>query len=237
MINKLFISAILFLLAQNGFAAGLKLIKSQNDELCNHIQSIFQNDSGEGWYDHVPSHKEYNWVVWEAGEYLLVGGLHPRITKYKSTEIDINNDGNLETIWIKNVTMFNREGDELLVVSDSMNKQDHNNEYIIEEIIKMPGIKVSGKWPYRLDIESLDLDPEFYKRNTILGFIDIYPFRFKGKIYLSLVEKYQVEDQPKWHVIVKYLDEQFPIGRGDRRATSKLEHICYFDHISSDRER
>ena len=236
MMNRFLLTLMLILLTQNGFAAGLKLIKSQNDELCNHIQSIFQKDFDNHGSEQFLLHKEYNWVAWVPGEYLLTGGLHQKVKKFMSTKIDINNDGKIETILLETRMIFAKEISELLVVGDDSYNVNTELEFTIEEMIKIPGIKASEKWPYRLDIESLNIDEEFYKGNSRLTLVDIHPFKFDGVIYLSMVRKYEVDAQPKWHVIVKYSDEQFPIGRGDRRSTSKLEHICYFDSISSERE-
>ncbi len=233
----MFFFCILLVSAQSGFSAGLKLIKSRDDELCEYMQTIFQKDFDQYGSEQFSLHEEYNWIKWTASKYLLKGGLHPQIKKVLLSKFDINNDGRRETVSLETVMIFARETDELHVLGDDTFNINKELEFTINELIKMPGIIASAEWPYRLDIKSLDVDYEFYKRNSILSLIDIYPFKINGALYLSLVEKYQVKNQPKWHVIVKYTDEQFPIGRGDRRSTSKLEHICYFDSISSKRER
>lgn len=239
--NKAFsIIIIIFLLIlfeSNGFAAGLKLIKSNNDGLCNHIKTIFQGDFDKFGSERFYLHNEYNWVKWVSGEYLLKGEDRPKLKKVKLSIFDINNDGALEVVMLETIMMFAREISELYVIGNSKFNLDKSIEFTVDDLIKLPGIKASSSWPYRLDIESLELNEEFYKRKNDLGFIDIYPFRYQGILYLSLVEKYQFYNQPKWHIVVKYTDKQFPIGKGERGETNVLEHICYFDSIASGRGR
>ena len=210
------------------------LIMSENDQVCRHMGKIFNDDVTR--YGHVKydSHPKFNAIKWSMGSYYYFQPSNG-IKKNKGvifSKFDINNDGSYETILKEEKYLFGDSGDQIIVIDNDNYNFLEKPELPVEVHAKLPGIKLSAKWPYKLNMErafeGFRAD-EKYSENNILKLMVIHPFIFNDTVYLSMKEILRIENRPLWHVIAKYTDDTFSIPR-TIMLTNKIEPICYFDH-------
>lgn len=222
---SLFVSSFIFV--NQAHAEKYELLMSKDDGLCQHVQMAFREDIKKNVFPKPNRYKVYDWAKWEVGYYYL-NTPTDRIVILQSS-FDIDNDGKLETV-VNYLNRIDWERSEELLVFDNP-APDFNSGLIFtdEEYNQLSGVKSSKEWPYKIQTNLFDADPEYHEKNNILGSITIHPLFYKDKYYLSLIGKSKADDRPNWHIIALYSNEHFMIGGDDPRKTSKLEHLCYFD--------
>lgn len=230
--NKMFLTSLSLMIASITFvdeshAEKYELLMSKNNDVCKHVQMLFQEDIKKHGFPKPNHHKEYNVDKWGVG-YYYIDTPTDRIVNLIAS-FDIDNDGKVETV-VNNLNKIGWERSEELFVFDGP-PPDFGSGLIFtrEKYNQINGVKFSKEWPYKIHTNLFDADKEYHETNNILKAINIYPFLYKGKYYLSLIEKEKTDERPSWHMVALYSNEQFVIGGSDPRKTSKLKHVCYFD--------
>lgn len=208
------------------------LVMSKDDAVCRHVLHSL-NESVDKYGDiKREAMKEYNWVIWETGSYTLENiDLNEQQNKVEFTNIDINNDGVVETVVRETKQVHGMEGEQLLVFEENAPNFKEGASLTVEQYNGFSGVLVSPSWPYKLDVDNLlpGYETDKYVRNAVLGLTRINPMKIAGHVYLDIEETIQVKNQPHWLVIAKLKHEKFVISKRDSRKSLKLDYVCYFD--------
>jgi uncharacterized protein len=192
------------------------LVMSKDDELCNHMLQLFNEDLKKyGWNGdaHHEEHEEFKRVPWKTAQFSSVIDGRVEYTDIEGALFDFNNDGVQDFVvrwksWLSNaradlVFMLGSETEERLADLDSMELGAAKNR-----------IYLAGWW--------YDLSPQF---GSIAGVQVLEPFIYHGTSYLVMRPLFE-ERRTKfgYSAITKYGGGKFI----NRELTGKMEDICYF---------
>lgn len=194
------------------------LVMSKDDELCNHMLQLFNQDLKKyGWRgdEHQEEHEEFKRVPWEPARFSFV--IDGR-TEYRDVEgalFDFNNDGVKDFVVRWKASLSNARADSLFMLDREIAK--HANDLVSSEF-----------WNAR---NQIDLAGGFYDVSlpvkTIGGLRVLQPFIYHETAYLfmrNLFETTLIIPRPGYAVITKYGGGKFV----NRDVSGKMEDICYY---------
>lgn len=194
------------------------LVMSKDDELCNHMLQLFNQDLKKyGWRgdEHQEEHEEFKRIPWQPARFSSV--IDGR-TEYRDVEgalFDFNNDGVQDFIVRWKASLSNARADSLFMLD--------------REIAKRANDLVSSEfWNAR---NQIDLAGGFYDVSlpvkVMVGLRVLQPFIYHETSYLFMRELFETTlhiPRPGYAVIVKYGGGKFI----NREMTGKMEDICYY---------
>lgn len=192
------------------------LVMSKDDELCNHMMELFNQDLKQyGWRgdEHQEEHEEFKRIPWQPARFSSVIDGRTEYTNVEGALFDLNNDGVQDFVVRWQASLSGHRADTLDV-------------FDVEEAKRANDLKAmdigGGKG-------SIFLAGGFYDVSlpikTIAGLRVLQPFIYHGVSYLFMRELFEVQPiTPGYAAIAKYGGGKFQL----REMTGKMEDICYY---------
>ena len=194
------------------------LLMSKDDELCNHMMKLFNQDLKRyGWRgdEHQEEHEEFKHVPWQPARFSSVINGRTEYTDVEGALFDFNNDGVQDFVVRWQASLSNARADLLLMQDREMAKRVND-------------LDSSELWNTN---NQIDLAGWFYDVSlpvkAMAGLQVLQPFIYHGTSYLvmrPLFETTLIIPRPGYAVIVKYGGGKFI----NREMTGKMEDICYY---------
>lgn len=194
------------------------LVMSKDDELCNHMMELFNQDLKKyGWRgdEHQEEHEEFKRIPWQPARFSSV--IDGRV-EYRDVEgalFDFNNDGVQDFVVRWKSSLSNARADSLFMLDREVAKRA--NDLISSEFWN------AGN--------QIDLAGGFYDVSlpvkVMVGLRVLQPFIYHETSYLFMRELFETPlhiPRPGYAVIVKYGGGKFII----RDVSGKMEDICYY---------
>jgi len=229
--KKILFFLVLFFLSSISFADEYVLVMSKDDNVCQHMLKLYNEDLrkyGEIKYD---QHEEFNAIKWEEKKYYMMReGKKEYPPSYASnmpalmSRFDINNDGKEEVV-IKTEGMLHGIVTEQLFYFRGKDSAYFNNEEGFDTKILYDkatgrvgggvGFEANGYGLKELPKISIGVvgDKEAYAHYVVGGHFYIDPFIFNGTYYIDMKDK-QLGIR-KWLVILKYTKD------------NQIKDVCY----------
>jgi hypothetical protein len=233
---KILAIIILVFLSSIVWADEYVLVMNKDDNVCQHMIKLYNDDLkkyGEIKYD---QHKEFNAIEWENRNYLFS---FDGKTKFKRpvliSKFDINNDGLIEIIILdKKQTLRGIDSDALYIFKDKAIDYNKNNIMINENFSN----KAIGEWgkasnrkPFHFGKYFLQEIPPQHKLPrlgnkrkepisiTLNGFFYFNPFIYDKVFYVAMTEwdRHQRETE-KLLVVIKL------------NSDNQIKDVCYFQN-------
>lgn len=192
------------------------LVMSKDDELCNHMLKLFNQDLKQhGWQgdEYQEEHEEFKRVPWQSARFSSV--IDGR-TEYRDVEgalFDFNNDGVQDFVVRWQSSLSNARADSLFMLDREIAKRAND-------------LDSSEFWNAR---NQIDLAGWFYDVSlpvkVMAGLRVLQPFIYHETSYLFMRELFETPPiTPGYAVIVKYGGGKFI----NRDVSGKMEDICYY---------
>lgn len=195
------------------------LVMSKDDELCNHMLQLFNQDLKKyGWKgdEYQEEHEEFKRVPWKPARFSSVIDGRVRYSEYRSVEgalFDFNNDGVQDFVVRWKASLSNARAD-LLYLFDS-EIAEHANDLTSVELLNAKNKLYIAGWFY-------DLMPPF---EIATGLRVLEPFIYGDTSYLVMRPLFEEQrTMTGYAVIAKYGGGTFI----NRNMTGKMEDICYY---------
>ncbi len=232
-IKKILLVLFLLFIPSLGFADEYVLIMSKNDNLCKHMQEIYNDDLKRFGSVQYKLHPEFNWIRWMNKKIKLRPAAEPNTIwdiKAKIVLFDINNDSK----------------EELVVYSKSMLSGYEVYNYDIfpsKYLSTLDGI-IDGKKYYSDELKSLnsndgtpqnvyDISEEGLKliSKRMRSFVD--SAKARGDTYEYFVDGQQNINFVKFNDRF-YIELEGPRGVGPNEKYSSVEHYCIISECKQD---
>lgn len=199
------------------------LVMSKNDELCNHMLQMFNEDlKTYGWNGdaHQEEHDEFRQVPWKFAQFSSVINGRIEYTDVEGALFDFNNDGAWDYVVRWKSSLSNARADLVFMLGSETveRKTDLNSK-------ELGGAKnqiyLAGWW--------YNLTPPY---SSIAGVRVLEPFIYHGTSYLVMRPLYEeMRTIFGYTAITKYGGGKFI----NRELTGKMEDICYFNRSRANR--
>ncbi|MBZ0093917.1 MAG: lysozyme inhibitor LprI family protein [Sulfuricella sp.] len=192
------------------------LVMSKDDELCNHMMELFNQDLKQyGWRgdEHQEEHEEFKRVPWQPARFSSVIDGRTEYTDVEGALFDFNNDGVQDFVVRWKSSLSNARADLLLMLDREMAKRA--NELVSSEFWNAGNqIDLAG-WFYDVSLPV----------KVMVGLRVLQPFIYHETSYLFMRESFETPPiKPGYAVVVKYGGGKFI----NREMTGKMEDICYY---------
>lgn len=192
------------------------LLMSKNDELCNHMLQLFNDDLKKyGWEGdkHHEEHEEFKRVPWQTARFSSVIDGRTEYTGVEGALFDFNNDGVQDFVvrWKASLSGYRAD---LLIMFDSGIEKRKNDLNSNEFWNAKNHIDLSGWW--------YGLPPPF---DSIAGVRVLEPFIYQNISYLVMRPLFETPPITSGYVaITKYGGGKFI----NRELTGEMEDVCYY---------
>ena len=216
-------------LASVSFADEYVLVMSKDDNVCQHMLKLYNDDLKQYGEIRYSQHKEFNTIKWEKRNYLYsFDDITTADIPILISKFDINNDGKPEII-VKDYGrgLKDRDSDRYYVFRES-ELNYFQNGVTINDAFKNRAIGIwgdFGKKPFEANVYELLEIPgpemlEFEGRRIPVkyflgGWFYFHPFLF-GKKYFISMNDWQRDLVEKWEVVLSFTPE------------NQLKDTCYF---------
>lgn len=234
MIKKIVLVFVLLLLPSIGFADEYVLVMSKEDNVCQHMLKLYNEDLrkyGEVKYD---EHKEFQAIKWEKKRYFQMLEGEKDYLGALISRFDINNNGKEEIVVIGETYLRSISFDTLYFFKkeDSGYFKDDFDVKIFDKAIGKVGMGGAGFMSNFYDLKELPQflyigvgDKEAKAHYSLAGYFYIKPFIFKGTYYIDMKDedplRFEDTSEPKkWLVVLKYTKDNQP------------KDICYYLKVS-----
>jgi len=192
------------------------LVMSKDDELCNHMLKLFNQDLKQhGWRgdEYQEEHEEFKHVPWQPARFSSVIDGRVEYTDVEGALFDFNNDGVQDFVVRWQSSLSNARADYLLMLDRETAK--HANDLVSSEF-----------WNAR---NQIDLAGWFYDVSlpvkVLAGLRVLQPFIYHETSYLFMRELFETPPiTPGYAVIAKYGGGKFI----NRDVSGKMEDVCYY---------
>lgn len=223
--HMIFISALSFLGLSIGSAnsAEFSIEDGKDSSLCKTVlENVVQKDKeGDRYYklkQVIPSDNEINW---NRSYYYLKSreeSTYKSKQKIKMSKVDIDNDGNLETLVLDSYMLRNQLGDLLYVI-------DKEAEY--SEILSKGTVLNDDRWKYK----GLKSAPDWPYGDLGMYISQIHIFNVKGKNMIALKDLYFGSNKTERSfsgrtlILAEYSRKEI-LFRSEKISTMELNVIC-----------
>lgn len=229
--KKTFLFILFFILLSSiSFADEYVLVMSKDDNVCQHMLKIYNDDLkkyGEIKYD---LHKEFSTITWEKKKcYFLDNNGYKHYTDVLMSKFDINNDGNKEiVIKDESVSIYGIEGHAVYFFKKEDSEYFKGNEFdgaVFRRAIGKLETTVGDSYELKELPQFLYLgigDKEAKSFYTLGIYLYLHPFFFKGNYYLDMNDNvpYKGIYSTKFLVILKYTRD------------NQISDTCYYLKVS-----
>jgi len=192
------------------------LVMSKDDELCNHMLQLFNQDLKQyGWRgdEHQDEHEEFKRVPWQPARFSFDYYGHTQYRDVEGALFDFNNDGVQDFVVRWKASLSNARADSLFMLDREMAKRA--NDLVSSEFWN------AGN--------RIDLAGEGYGVSlpvkVMVGLRVLQPFIYHETAYLFMRELFETPPiTPGYAVITKYGGGKFI----NRDLSGKMEDICYY---------
>jgi len=216
-------------LFSTSFADEYVLVMSKDDNVCQHMFKLYNEDLKEYGEIKYNQHKEFNTIKWEERDYLWVSMFDQKVKRGEPlliSRFDINNDGKPEII-IKDEHLTLRGPDSDILYVFRKGDLDYSQEGFLIDDLSDKAIAVLGfssRGPFMANVYTLYALPAFetltipgtkesLKVNySIGGWFYFHPFLYGDKYFVSMNGR----TLEGWQVVL-YLTPE-----------NQLRDICYF---------
>lgn len=192
------------------------LVMSKDDELCNHMLQLFNQDLKKyGWKgdEHQEEHEEFKRIPWKPARFSSVIDGRVEYTTVEGALFDFNNDGVQDFVVRWKSSLSNARADSLDIFDAGIAKRA--NELTAQEF-------GGGKNTIHLSGWFYDLIPPF---EIAAGLRVLEPFIYRETAYLVMRPLFEAQrTMTGYAVIAKYGEGKFVA----REMTGKMEDICYY---------
>lgn len=226
----LLVILISFFLFSISFAGEYVLVMSKDDNVCQHMLKLYNDDLKKYGEIKYSQHKEFNTIKWEERNYLYSLDETKRDIPILISRFDINNDGKPEII-VKDYRrgLKGRHSDHFYVFREG-DLNYFQNGVTINDDFKNRAIGIwgdFGKKPFEGNVYSLYGLPAFETFTipetkeslkfyySLGGWFYFYPFLFGNKYFISMND-WHPDMVEKWEVILSFTPE------------NELKDTCYF---------
>lgn len=192
------------------------LLMSKDDELCNHMLQLFNDDlKKHGWNgdEYQEEHEEFKRVPWQPARFSATINGRVEYTDVEGALFDFNNDGVQDFVVRWQSSFRNARADLLFMLAREIAR--HANDLDADELWNTDnhiGL-YGGSYGVELLIKAM------------AGLRVLQPFIYQETSYLLMRELFELPpSESGYAVIVKYNSGKF-VGR---EATGKMEDICYY---------
>lgn len=207
------------------------LLMSKDDELCNHMLKLFNEDLKKyGWNGdkHQEEHEEFKRVHWQPARFSFDYHGHTEYTDVEGALFDFNNDGVQDFVVRWKASLSNARADSLSMLGSEMSKRA--NDLTSEELWKGENqISLAGNgYSYNqlAHLSEMDADPRGFDPRVF------EPFIYRATAYLVMRDLFEdIRDHAGYAVIAKYGGGKFV----DRDVSGKMDNICYLKRIGAKR--
>lgn len=207
------------------------LLMSKDDELCNHMLELFNQDIKQyGWRgdEHHEEHEEFKRVPWEPARFLFDYYGYAQYRDVEGALFDFNNDGVQDFVVRWKASLSNARADSLSMLGSEMSKRANN--LTSEELWEVDNqISLAGNgyfYDQIAHLSEMDADPRGFDPRVF------EPFIYRDSSYLVMRNLFEdIRDHAGYAVIAKYGGGKF-VGRD---VTGKMDNICYFKRIGAKR--
>lgn len=194
------------------------LVMSKDDELCNHMMELFNQDLKQyGWRgdEHQEEHEEFKRVPWQPARFSSVIDGRTEYTDVEGALFDFNNDGVRDFVVRWKSSLSNARADLVFMLGDEAVKR--KNDLTSTEFGDAKGriYLAGGFYDVSLPVK------------VMVGLRVLQPFIYHETSYLFMRELFETTlhiPRPGYAVIVKYGGGKFI----NREMTGKMEDICYY---------
>lgn len=200
------------------------LLMSKDDELCNHMLQLFNEDLKKyGWNGdkHQEEHEEFKRVPWQPARFSFDYHGQTQYTDVEGALFDFNNDGVQDFVVRWKASLSNARADSLSMLGSEMSKRA--NDLTSEELWNGENqISLAGNG-YSYDqlahLSEIDVDPRGFDPRVF------EPFIYRATAYLVMRDLFEdIRDHAGYAVIAKYGGGKFVA----RDVSGKMDNICYF---------
>lgn len=192
------------------------LVMSKDDELCNHMLQLFNQDIKKyGWKgdEHQEEHEEFKRILWKPARFSSVINGRVEYTAVEGALFDFNNDGVQDFVVRWKSSFSNARADSLNILDEGAVKRA--NDLTAQELF-------DGKNRIRLAGWFYDLMPPF---EIAAGLRVLESFIYRETSYLVMRPLFEMQrTMTGYAVIAKYGEGKFVA----REMTGKMEDICYY---------
>jgi hypothetical protein len=231
---------IFVFLSSISFADEYVLVMSKDDNVCQHMLKLYNDDLKKYGEIKYSQHKEFNTIKWEERNYLYSFDDETKTDiPILISKFDINNDGKPEII-VKDYRrgLKGRDSDRFYVFREGDLNYFQNGVTINDDFAnKAIGIWGDfGKKPFEANVYSLYALPAFEiftipetKESlkfyySLGGWFYFHPFLF-GKKYFISMNDWQGDLAEKWEVVLSFTPE------------NQLKDTCYFIKVCGRNDR
>lgn len=227
MIKRLFLVFVLFLFPSISFADEYVLVMSKEDNVCQHMLKIYNEDLKKYGGIKYDEHEEFKAIKWEKKRYFTTypdGKKDYSIMDYRSvvmSRFDINNDGK-EEIVVKFVGEWKGSPADSLYFFKKEYSDYFKDEFDVKDLylkaIGKVGTMVFEGNSYALkELPKIFIgiigDKEAYNHYSLGGHFYVDPFVFKEAYYINMRDD---SSEIKFLVILKYTKD------------NQLKDTCYY---------
>lgn len=197
------------------FADEYVLVMSKDDNVCQHMLDIYNNDLNKYGHINYDKHKEFNAIKWTDKD--------KRENKMLISKFDINNDGRVDIVvkqkgFLKGIlseTLYYFDGKD----EDYFNATAFDTSLLYTKAIGRLGTGAFDQNAYELkDLPKVNIGPilgkDIYSHYVLAGQFYVNPFIFK-KSYYTIMRNHQLDGE-KWLVILKFMQD------------NEISDVCYF---------
>jgi len=205
------------------FAEAYTLLMSKDDELCNHMLELFNQDLeqyGESGDEHQEEHQEFKRVPWQPARFSSVINGHTEYTDVEGALFDFNNDGVQDFVVRWKGSLSNARADSIFILGgEAVSKK--NDLTSMEFGDAKDRIYLAGA------IYQPTTSPEIAVNPRVLE-----PFIYRDTSYLFMRGLFEVRRTiAGYAAITKYVGGKFV----NRELTGKMEDICYYQRNRANR--
>lgn len=212
-------------------AESYTLLMSKDDELCNHMLQLFNEDLKKyGWNGdaHQEEHEEFKRVPWQPARFSFDYYGHAQYSDVQGALFDLNNDGVPDFVVRETGSLSNARADSLYMLdAETANRA---NELTSNDLLNTKDqISLAG-YGYFYDqiahLSEMDTYPQAFDPRVL------EPFIYHGTSYLVMRNLFEdVQIRTGYAVIAKYGAGKFVA----RDVTGRMENICYFKRTGTRR--
>lgn len=209
------------------------LIMSKNDNLCKHMQNIYNEDVKEYGCMQYKLHSEFNWITWMNKKIQLRPATSPNTVRHMNAKIglfDINNDSKEELIVYTKSTLSNYEIDIYDIFPSEyfsrLNEIIEGRKYYSNVLKSLNSNDGTPQNVYDISKKNLKL---ISKRMRSI----IESAKARGDKYEYFVGGQQNINFIKFNDRI-YIEFKGPRGVGPNEKYSSVEHYCIVSEIRRD---